>query len=103
MPGHAVQAGSAFGGFIEGLTGGFQTVTDLRGRCADRDLAEAARLAEFDRIEAIKSDPRISFRLGVAVGTAYATVCIYIERVLARLTRSTRSLVGLQPPMRRSL
>ena len=32
MPGHAVQAGSAFGGFIEGLTGTFQDISELRGR-----------------------------------------------------------------------
>ena len=34
MPGHAVQAGSAFGGFIEGLTGGFQDITEFRGKRA---------------------------------------------------------------------
>ena len=57
---------------------------------------EDVKLAEWEenRLLAIKSDPRISYRLGVAVGIAYATVCIHIERVLAFLTRSTRSLAG---------
>ena len=58
MPGHAVAAGSAFGGFIEGLTGGFQDVTEFRGRRADRrrlaegDRADRERLARLDEAAA---------------------------------------------------
>ena len=106
MPAHAIATGSAAAGLFEGIFSGYLTGNELRRqRTFDRQDAEEVKLKawEANRILAIKSYRRMSFLLGVAVGTAYATFHIYIERILAFLTRSVRALAGLQPPMRRSL
>ena len=60
---------------------------------------EDLKLKEWEahRIAALKGDRRISFWLGLAVGIAYATMLMYIEKIPAFLTRSMRSLAGLRP------
>ena len=58
MPGHAAAAGSNVGSLLEGFLSGATTGLELRGRRTDRrrlaglDLAESARPAELDHIDA---------------------------------------------------
>ena len=69
MPGHVTSTGSSVGGLLEWAD--------------ERPFKEFEAVSleswEARRIATLKSDPRVSFRIGLTLGMAYGTVRAYLS------------------------